>query len=154
MFWFLLLAMLVVVGSVTLAVVGGADGTGHTVRGGLTDPAPDRPPVLLPHDRPLARADVTGLRLPLAVRGYRMAEVDDVLDRLGAELAERDARIAELESALAGSHATALSGPELFGGPGGPGGPDGLGGPDAESEAGLGREAGAPGDERDEGEGR
>ena len=33
-----------------------------------------------------------------------MADVDDALGRLGAELAERDARIAELESALAGAH--------------------------------------------------
>ncbi len=34
----------------------------------------------------------------MALRGYRMDEVDDVLDRLGAELALRDARIAELEA--------------------------------------------------------
>jgi hypothetical protein len=38
-----------------------------------------------------------------------MEQVDDVLDRLGAELAERDARIAELESALAGAQAVAMS---------------------------------------------
>jgi DivIVA domain-containing protein len=40
-----------------------------------------------------------------ALRGYRMGEVDDVLDRLGAELAERDVRIAELEAALASAPA-------------------------------------------------
>jgi hypothetical protein len=34
-----------------------------------------------------------------------MADVDDALSRLGAELAERDARIADLESALAGARA-------------------------------------------------
>jgi hypothetical protein len=34
-----------------------------------------------------------------------MADVDDALSRLGAELAERDARIADLESALAGAQA-------------------------------------------------
>lgn len=34
-----------------------------------------------------------------------MLDVDEVLDRLGAELAERDARIAELESSLAGVYA-------------------------------------------------
>ncbi|GAA4675072.1 DivIVA domain-containing protein [Streptomyces chumphonensis] len=117
MFWFLLLAMLVVVGAVTLAVIGSADGTGRTVRGGLTDPEPDRPPVVLPQDRPLGRADVAELRLPLALRGYRMDEVDDVLDRLGAELAERDARIVELEAALAGSQAAARGDAELLGGP-------------------------------------
>ncbi len=36
-----------------------------------------------------------------------MADVDDALGRLGAELAERDARIADLESALAGARAAA-----------------------------------------------
>ena len=47
------------------------------------------------------------LRFPQAVRGYRMAEVDWVLDRLAAELdraaAERDelhARVVELEARL------------------------------------------------------
>ncbi len=53
------------------------------------------------------------LRLPMALRGYRMDEVDDVLDRLGAELAYRDARIAELEAAahLRGA-VEATSGPD------------------------------------------
>lgn len=51
------------------------------------------------------RADVESLRFPLAARGYRMSDVDDALGRLGAELAERDARIADLESALAGARA-------------------------------------------------
>lgn len=36
-----------------------------------------------------------------------MAEVDDALGRIAAELAERDARIADLESALAGARASA-----------------------------------------------
>lgn len=53
------------------------------------------------------RADIDGLRFPLTARGYRMADVDDALSRLGAELAERDARIADLESALAGARAAA-----------------------------------------------
>ena len=51
--------------------------------------------------------DVRALRFPQAVRGYRMAEVDWVLERLAEELdragAERDdlrARVAELEGRL------------------------------------------------------
>jgi DivIVA domain-containing protein len=36
------------------------------------------------------------LRFSLAFRGYRMAEVDDALDRLATEIAERDARIEQL----------------------------------------------------------
>ncbi|KOG88486.1 hypothetical protein ADK38_19535 [Streptomyces varsoviensis] len=85
MFWFFLIALVVVVGAVTLAVAGG-DGGG---------------PVL-------------SEALPVGLRGYRMAEVDDALDRLAAELTERDSRIAELEAALAGAQAAAVGGPELL----------------------------------------
>ncbi|GDY63004.1 hypothetical protein SAV14893_023970 [Streptomyces avermitilis] len=38
-----------------------------------------------------------------------MADVDDALGRLGAEIAERDARIADLESALAGARTARVS---------------------------------------------
>ena len=108
MFWFLLLTMVVVVAAVTLAVVGGG---GSAV---LQDVPPERLTDPLPATRPVGRADVEALRLPMAVRGYRMVDVDEALDRLGAELAERDARIAELESALAGAQATAVNGPDLL----------------------------------------
>jgi DivIVA domain-containing protein len=46
----------------------------------------------------VGRADVDALRFTLALRGYRMDEVDDVIDRLLAELDRKDARIAELEA--------------------------------------------------------
>ncbi|MFE2034583.1 DivIVA domain-containing protein [Streptomyces scopuliridis] len=111
-FLFLLIAMVVVVAAVTLAVVGGGD------RALLPEAAPERLVDPLPLTRPVGRADVEALRLPVGARGYRMAEVDEVLGRLGAELAERDARIAELESALAGVQATAVSSPDLFKKPG------------------------------------
>ncbi|MFJ9796444.1 DivIVA domain-containing protein [Streptomyces sp. NPDC101145] len=108
MFWFLAVAMVVVVAAVTLAVVGGPE----------NEVLPEAPPEHLadplPLTRPVTRADVETLRLPLAPRGYRMTDVDDVLDRLAAELAERDARIAELESALAGAQATASGRTDLF----------------------------------------
>lgn len=100
MFLFLVVALAVVVAAVTLAVVGGGES------GALPEAAPERLQDALPYDRPAGRADVERLRFPLAVRGYRMADVDDVLGRLGAELAERDARIADLEGALAGARAT------------------------------------------------
>ncbi|MFF7179388.1 DivIVA domain-containing protein [Streptomyces sp. NPDC008121] len=95
MFWFLLIAMVVVVAAVTLAVVGGGDSEV------LPEVAPEQPVDPLPATRPVGRADIEALRLPVTARGYRMADVDDVLGRLGAELAERDARIAELEAELA-----------------------------------------------------
>lgn len=132
MFLFLLIALVVVVGGVTLAVVGGGDGP-------LTDAPPDRLDDPLPADRPLARADVEGLRIPMTLRGYRMADVDDVLGRLGAELAERDARIAELEAALAGPRPKPLS-------PSGPG-PDPLSAPESDHGFGPGGLEG-PGPER------
>ncbi|MFG3059287.1 DivIVA domain-containing protein [Streptomyces sp. NPDC048231] len=97
MFLFLVVALAVVVAAVTLAVVGGGESAP------LPEVAPERYDDPLPPDRPVGRADVEALRFPLAVRGYRMADVDDALGRLGAEIAERDSRIADLEAALAGS---------------------------------------------------
>ncbi|WP_371498921.1 DivIVA domain-containing protein [Kitasatospora sp. NBC_00374] len=90
MFWVIVVAMAVVVGGAALVALGGG--------GSLPEAERDRLAVRLPQDRPLSRQDVDGLRLPMALRGYRMDEVDDVLDRLAAELAGRDARIAELEA--------------------------------------------------------
>jgi DivIVA domain-containing protein len=94
-FWVIVVGMAVVVGAAALVALGAG--------GSLPEAAPDRVGARLPQQRPLNRHDVDELRLPMAVRGYRMDEVDDVLDRLGAELAHRDARIAELEAAVAGS---------------------------------------------------
>jgi len=102
MFLFLVVALAVVVAAVTLAVVGGGESEGP-----LPEAIPERLQDPLPPDRPVSRADVDDLRFPLAARGYRMADVDDALNRIGAELAERDARIADLESALAGAQAGA-----------------------------------------------
>jgi DivIVA domain-containing protein len=108
LFVWLMVAMVIVVAGVTLAVLGSGDGTGGPVSGGLPEAEPDRVDDPLPADRPLAPADVVAVRLPLGARGYRMAEVDEVLDRLAAELAERDARISELQTALAGAQALAI----------------------------------------------
>lgn len=109
MFWFMLIAMVAVVAAVTVVLAGNGEEE-------LTEPQPDRFHDPLPADRPLGRADIDALRLPVALRGYRMEDVDDALDRVAAELAERDARIAELEAALAGAHAAAYRGSR----PGGP----------------------------------
>jgi DivIVA domain-containing protein len=82
---------------VLLAVLGGiavvASGRGTR----LEPEAPDRAPYGALEDGDIERADVDRLRFSLAFRGYRMDEVDAVLDRLATELADRDARIAELE---------------------------------------------------------
>jgi len=62
-------------------------------RGGyLADVYDDRPDVRVPADRPLVSSDLRRLRFSTAFRGYRMSEVDALLDRLAAELPpERDA---------------------------------------------------------------
>ncbi|MQA10454.1 MAG: DivIVA domain-containing protein [Pseudonocardiaceae bacterium] len=45
--------------------------------------------------------DLRAVRFQLAVRGYKMSEVDWVMRRAGAELDELRARVAELEGRLA-----------------------------------------------------
>ena len=50
---------------------------------------------------PLQPEDVADVRLGLALRGYRMDEVDHLLERVVADLVARDGRVGELEAALA-----------------------------------------------------
>ncbi|QFG70299.1 DivIVA domain-containing protein [Ornithinimicrobium pratense] len=45
---------------------------------------------------PLSPVDVHGVRFDIALRGYRAEQVDGALERLAAELGERDAEIARL----------------------------------------------------------
>ena len=83
MMW--LFAVLIVLAMGGVAVV--ASG-----RGGSMAPAyDDRPDLDLPDDRPLAARDLRAVRFPLAVRGYRMSDVDTLLARLATELEDRDA---------------------------------------------------------------
>lgn len=44
----------------------------------------------------ITRADVAAVRFDRAARGYRMDQVDAVLDRLAEEIARRDEQLAEL----------------------------------------------------------
>jgi DivIVA domain-containing protein len=86
---------------VVLAVIAGiavvATGRGE----GLTPPDPERSPCGALAAGEVGRADVDSLRFTLALRGYRMDEVDEVIDRLLDELDRKDARIAELERGTA-----------------------------------------------------
>ena len=82
---------------VAVAVAGGAAAVAlGRVPGGLDEPTTSRPLRPLP-DGPLSADDVDRVRFSLGLRGYRMDEVDAVLDRVRDEVAERDARLAELE---------------------------------------------------------
>lgn len=56
----------------------------------------DEPIWSLPPERPLSGYDVAVVRLPVAIRGYRFAETDQLLDRLAEELRLRDEQIARL----------------------------------------------------------
>ncbi|MGH3320740.1 MAG: DivIVA domain-containing protein [Streptosporangiaceae bacterium] len=51
----------------------------------------------LPAGRPLTPTDIERLRFQRGVWGYRSSHVEEVLDRFARTLAERDARIADLE---------------------------------------------------------
>ncbi|WP_063770003.1 DivIVA domain-containing protein [Streptacidiphilus melanogenes] len=98
MFWLILVLMVLVVGAAALAALGAG--------GSLPEAERDRLAARLPQDRPLSRTDVDDLRFPMSLRGYRMDEVDDALDRMAAELSEREHRVQELETALAAALAS------------------------------------------------
>ncbi|MGC0419171.1 DivIVA domain-containing protein [Embleya sp. AB8] len=95
MFWI----QLVVVTGVILVIASVVLGAG----GSLPDAYREQPELRMPGDRPLTSADVDHIRFPVVFRGYRMSEVDLVLDRLTGELAARDARILELEYKITGT---------------------------------------------------
>ena len=70
-------------------------------RGETQPPADqDRSPVELPDDRPVTGEDVRALRISVALRGYRMTEVDWLLDQFAEALDERDAELAALRARL------------------------------------------------------
>jgi DivIVA domain-containing protein len=70
-------------------------------RGETQPPAElDRSPVELPDDRPVRGDDVRDLRISVAARGYRMTEVDWLLEQFADALDERDERIASLQARL------------------------------------------------------
>jgi DivIVA domain-containing protein len=56
--------------------------------GGLAETWDDRPDSTVPADRPLTAEDLEAVRFTSALRGYRMSEVDALLDRLADELRE------------------------------------------------------------------
>jgi DivIVA domain-containing protein len=83
-----LFAILIVLALGAIAVVASGRGTPMAP---AYDDAPDS---LVPREGPITADDLRRIRFPIAVRGYRMAEVDALLDRLAEEReqAERDAQ--------------------------------------------------------------
>ena len=84
----------------------------------IAPPLRDEPPWELPGGRTLTSADVDSVRLPVALRGYRFAETDVLLDRLAGELRERDEEIIRLrmrsETPVPGSVAPDAAGDEQY----------------------------------------
>ena len=90
MIWFFAILIVLALGGV--AVV--ASGRGQPM-GAAYDDAPDS---LVPSDEPVTAYDLRRIRFPLAVRGYRMAEVDALLERLAEERVTADRFAAEEEA--------------------------------------------------------
>ncbi len=115
------LIQVLIVLAVVAAVAAVAAGV---VRGGLDEPASSLPSTGLDDGLPrvgrlddgrlddgrlddgrlddgLSSIDLAQVRFSLGLRGYRMDEVDEVLDRAGVELDARDAQIRDLRDRLA-----------------------------------------------------
>lgn len=97
--FFLVFLALLVIGAA--AFLGSRMSSSKGERGvALEDPVPNLPPVLLP-DNPTPM-DVDRVRFSLGLRGYRMDQVDQVLDRLRDQLAKKDEEISRLKKAASG----------------------------------------------------
>ena len=77
--WFFVLCAAVAAAAAVALVVGRVDGTMGEATSSLAHQT-------LPDDRPLTDADIAAVRFDVGVRGYRMDQVDDVVDRLRDEL--------------------------------------------------------------------
>ncbi len=89
----LLVLLVLVVAGLVVAVAAGR------IPGGLQEETSSVPVWPLPPG-PVEAEDLDDLRFAPALRGYRMDQVDAVLDRVRQELARRDERVAELEAQL------------------------------------------------------
>lgn len=95
-FFLVLVAALTVAGvvfGVTVLVTGNDPG--------LTPVEPDGRAVPLPGTRPLLEQDITRVRFDTAVRGYRMAQVDQALRRAAYDIGYKDELIEVLQAEVA-----------------------------------------------------
>jgi DivIVA domain-containing protein len=87
--WFIAVVVIAILGVAAMAAAGGMGEMAE-------EPVRDTFRQDLPADRMLDATDISALRFGVTLRGYAMNQVDDLLDRLTREIAERDATIAEL----------------------------------------------------------
>ena len=78
--WFFAVLIVAAMGVAAMAATGRL--------GGLAETWDDRPDSTVPAEGPLTAEDLEAVRFTSALRGYRMSEVDALLDRLVEELRE------------------------------------------------------------------
>jgi DivIVA domain-containing protein len=77
MIWFFAILIVLALGAIAVVAAG---------RGAPMSPSyDDAPDSLVPAEGPVTADDLRRIRFPLAFRGYRMAEVDALLERLAEE---------------------------------------------------------------------
>jgi DivIVA domain-containing protein len=76
--WLFAIVVVVVLGGVAIVAAGRGEPMARAYD--------DRPDALVPAGRPLTGADLRRVRFSVALRGYRMSEVDTLLARLAAQL--------------------------------------------------------------------
>ena len=85
MMWFFAILIVLALGAIAVVAAG---------RGTPMSPAyDDAPDSLVPRDGPVTGEDLRRIRFPMAFRGYRMAEVDALLERLAEERERSEAEV-------------------------------------------------------------
>jgi DivIVA domain-containing protein len=85
MMWLFAVLIVLALGGIAVVAAG---------RGAPMEPSyDDAPDSLVPAEGPVTADDLRRIRFPLAFRGYRMAEVDALLERLAEEREAEDARL-------------------------------------------------------------
>ena len=84
MMWFFAILVVLALGGIALLAAG--RGTP------MSEAYDDRPDLDLPATGPIRADDLRRVRFSLAFRGYRMSEVDSLLDRLASQLDSSEGR--------------------------------------------------------------
>ena len=89
MTWFFAILIVLAMGGVAVLAAGkGAP---------LAEEYDDRPDAAVPANGPLRADDLRRVRFSLALRGYRMSEVDALLDRVASQLEQQDEHAVDSE---------------------------------------------------------
>ena len=83
MIWFWVVVLVLVIGAVAVLAAGRDDS--------MSEAYEDRPDRTIPAGRALTSDDLQRVRFSSALRGYRMDEVDALIDRIAADLVAREA---------------------------------------------------------------